>query len=309
MRKAVSLFLINCIIWCLAACGHSQNSMGAGEVGLYYLSTSQTKLEMHEYVLQSRNLEEQVQEVLVQLSTVPDKLEYVAPFSLGISVLSHKVQEGKLLLDLSESYKSLKPTTEVLVRAAIVRSFTQLKGIDQVSVTIAGESLHDSLGNVVGSMSADMFIDNPLNTTNNYEKMRLKLYYANEAGDELVGVYKTLYHNSNVPVERLIVEEILSGPGAGFSEVYPTLNSDTKVLNITVKDGICYVNLDKAFLTQVHSVSADVAIYSIVNSLVETKNVSKVQILIEGNTNLTYRETYSLKTMFERNLDIISDGN
>jgi len=64
MRKAVSLFLINWIIWCLAACGHSQNSMGAGEVGLYYLSTSQTKLEMHEYVLQSRNLEEQVQEVL-----------------------------------------------------------------------------------------------------------------------------------------------------------------------------------------------------------------------------------------------------
>ena len=80
----------------------------------------------------------------------------------------------------------------------------------------------------------------------------------------------------------------------------------TVKLSISVKDGICYVNFDENFLTQVYNVSTDVAIYSVVNSLVELNNVNKVQITINGETNIMFRESVSLSTVFERNLNIVT---
>ena len=80
------------------------------------------------------------------------------------------------------------------------------------------------------------------------------------------------------------------------------------MLNVTVKDGICYVNFNSAFLTQPYSVSAEATIYSIVNSLSELTGVNKVQISIEGDSSVIYKETISLTTPFERNLDLVKEN-
>ena len=88
--------------------------------------------------------------------------------------------------------------------------------------------------------------------------------------------------------------------------IFPTINPETKVANVTVKDNICYVNLDESFLTQIYPVTPEATIYSIVNSLTGLNNVKKVQILLNGETNVIYREKLDLSTYFERNLDIIT---
>ena len=87
--------------------------------------------------------------------------------------------------------------------------------------------------------------------------------------------------------------------------VYPTLNPETKVLSVTINDGICYVNLNETFLTQLNNASAEVVIYSVVNSLIELPSVNKVQISVNGKTDVLYRETVNLSTVFERNLDLV----
>lgn len=73
-----------------------------------------------------------------------------------------------------------------------------------------------------------------------------------------------------------------------------------------MKDGICYVNLDETFQSQPYNVSSEVTVYSITNSLVELSNVNKVQISINGETNISYRENLSLNNVFERNLDLLT---
>ena len=77
---------------------------------------------------------------------------------------------------------------------------------------------------------------------------------------------------------------------------------------MTVKDGTCYVNLSNEFLSQPYNVASDVTIYSITNSLVELSNVNRVQISVNGETNISYRENMSLNNVFERNLDILVPG-
>lgn len=288
----------------LGACGGSEVATTGKNVNLYVLNSTETKLELHEYIIQSKEVNGQVQEVIEQLSIMPSKLEYKPPITFGFSVVKFEVEEGKLWLDVDEAYKSMKATTEVLVRAALVRSFTQISEISYVSITVNGEQLHDSLGNTVGIMTADLFVENAGNEINTFEKVRVKLYFANKEGTGLIATNRTLAYNTNISMERLVVEQIISGPD--IKEVYPTLNSGCKLISTTVKDGVCYVNFDATFLTQSNNVSAEVTIYSLVNSLSELSGVNKVQISINGETNLTYRENYPLATIFERNLDLVT---
>ena len=107
-------------------------------------------------------------------------------------------------------------------------------------------------------------------------------------------------------MERLVVDCLVKGPDT--DQAFPTINPDTKVLGVTVRDGICYVNFDKTFLTQVYTVTPEVVIYSITNSLVELTSVNKVQISIDGQTDVVFRETFNLTNLYERNLDLIGDS-
>ena len=74
---------------------------------------------------------------------------------------------------------------------------------------------------------------------------------------------------------------------AGNEDGYPTINPAVTILGVTVRDRVCYVNLSKEFLTPVYDVTSQVALYSIVNSLVELPGVNKVQFSIDGDTNVT----------------------
>ncbi len=300
MKKISNLLLCLLSLLVLSACGKEDDS-DKNNYPVYYVSNSETKVEMHEYEMQSYSEEEQLQELIACLSTVPDKLEYKAPLSMGFQVLDVNVEDGKILLDVDAKYGSLSATTEVLVRAAIVRTLTQLPNINYVGITVEGTQLYDSIGDPVGWMNAEQFIDNDGNEINTYELARVKLYFANESGDKLIATYREKYYSTNVPLERFVVEELLVGPSEQVSGVYPAVNPGARVINVMTKDGICYVNLDANFLTVVNNVSTEVSIYSIVNSLVELSNVNKVQILINGEIPTTFS-----MTTFERNLDYVT---
>ncbi len=195
----------------------------------------------------------------------------------------------------------MSATTEVLVRAAVVRTLTQLEGVNYVGITIQGEQLYDNTGDPIGLMSADRFINNDGNEINTYELIRVKLYFANEDGDKLIAAYREKHYSTNTPLERFIVEEIISGPSGQVEGLYPTVNPETKILSVSTKDGICYVNLDSGFLTVVNNVSTEAAIYSIVNSLVELSNINKVQILVNGEVPAAFSAS-----TYERNLDYVT---
>ena len=67
------------------------------------------------------------------------------------------------------------------------------------------------------------------------------------------------------------------------------------------------MNLDNGFLGQGYDVTEAVPVYSIVNSLTGLPGISRVQILINGETDLVYRESIRFDTIFERNLDLVEE--
>lgn len=293
------------------ACGGGEQADKSMVYNIYVLNKEETRIYSREYVAENTEQEALIEELLEQLLAPAEKLEYRAPLSGNFELLDYTVEEKQLILNFDEQYKGLPTTTEVLARAAVVRTMTQIKGIDFVSFQIRSAPLADAAGNVVGIMSADMFIDNAESEINSAEKVRVRLYFANEAGDKLIETNRTLVYNSttNVSMERLVVEQLIAGPSDQVRDkVYPTINPETKIISVTVRDGTCYVNLNENFLTQIYSVTSDVTIYSIANSLAELSNINKVQIAINGDSNVMFRENTSLAVTFGRNLDIVTNG-
>lgn len=307
-RKCVSLLL--CLLLLIMGCtGCGSRKPENGSIyTIYHLNHDQTGLVMQEYTTQTPQDDKDtlLEELVAALSQTPDKLEYYPPLSGRVHLLDYHTEEDQVTMEFDSQYKELPATTEILVRAAVVRTLTQVEGISYVSFIVQGEPLVDNLGNVVGIMSADQFIDNAGDEINTYEQAELRLYFADETGTRLVAANRTLRFSSNISMEKLVVEQLIKGPEN--LELYPTINPETKIVNVTVKDGICYVNLSEAFLTQTYLVTPEISIYSLVNSLVELPNVNKVQISVNGETSVTYQESISLTTVFERNLDLLNSG-
>lgn len=300
MKKIAGMLSGILCIWLLCACGSGQEA--AGDVyQVYYVSKQETKVEMHVHEMSALTPEERFQELIGCLSTNPEKMEYKAPFAMGFEVLGVKQEASRVQIDVSAEYKELPVITEVLVRAAVVRTLAQLPEVSMVSVTVEGSQLYDRKGNVVGWMNAEQFIDNDGNAINTYEMARVLLYFAGEDGTELISAYREKHYSTSLSLERFVVEELIAGPSGQIAGLYPSINPNTKIINVTTTDNICYVNLDENFLNVVNNVSTDVSVYSIVNSLVELNNVNKVQILVNGEVPSSFSSA-----MFERNLDIVT---
>ena len=288
----------------VSGCSKEEAARQEGTISVYYINKAETRITPVAHVLESADFGDQVEEAMGFLMENPVELSLRTAVN-GYSIENWELQESLLVLDVSEEYRNIAPTTEVLVRAAIVRTLTQIPGVEHVAMTVEGEALTDALGAPVGPMAADLFIDNAGNEINAYEKVWLTLYFANETGDRLVSASVRKVYNSNISLEKLVVESLIAGPEADSEGIFPVINPNTKVLGVTVKDGTCYVNLDDSFMTQIYNVTGDVTIYAIVNSLAELPNINRVQFSVSGSTELIYRENFNLANVYERNLDLV----
>jgi len=296
------LFLFFTVIFLLTACEKEDEYEGKNRYSIYYLNREETKITEFAYYTETEEPIKVLGELLAILSQTPQNVNFNETIR-NFLVTAYSINEDVIQISVDEHYKDMSATTEVLTRAAIVRTLTQIEGVNYVNMKIGDKDLTDSLGAVIGSMTAEQFVDNSGNEINTYENVELTLYFASQNGKYLIKAMRPVEYNSNISLERVLVENLIKGPSG--EDLYPTINPNTKIQNVTVKDNICYVNLSEDFLTQQSNVTPEVTIYSIVNTLIELNNINKVQIAIEGNNSVIFRETYELTTLFERNLDVL----
>ena len=302
-RHFVNLIICLGLSLVLCACG-KKTEVSENTIKVYYVNGNETGIVSTDVELSSsmQDTEAVINELISLLKTMPVRLQYEAPISEDIELISHSIHDKVLTLNFNPKYLELGRTIEILDRAAVVRTFTQLDNVDYVSFQIDGSPLLDHYGNVIGNMSADTFIYNVGNEINTYEKVELKLFFATSGGTRLIPVYRSVVYNSNISMERLAVEQIISGPNTNIA--FATVSKESKLNSVNVKDGVCYLDFDNNFLTQPNKVSTEVAIYSIVDTLTELPNVNKVVMSVNGTTPFNYMD-YVISGPYERNLDIV----
>ena len=304
MKKLKIFLLLMACMMLFVGCRKQKEEIGSA---IYYLNKEATSIVPVGYEITGETTEKKVEELLMKLEEIPEFVDYRRTIPENVTLLEYTLDRKQLYLNFSKDYLTLDKATEVLVRAAVVRTMTQVEEVSYIGFLVESEPLLDTKGNSVGLMNANTFLDTMGSEENATKIVKLNLYFANETGDKLKNQSSILEYNANVALEKVVVEQLIAGPMEG--NYYPTIPKDTKVMSVTTKDGVCYVNLDTAFTGQGYDVLGSVTIYSIVNSLTELTGIGSVQILVNGETSITYKDNISLETPFQKNPEIIEKGD
>lgn len=303
MGRWIRFFLLG-VLLCLGMAGCSgQNEEEESGYRIWYINKDETRLAYEYREIRAENTEGLLNEALEFLREEPEDENYKPPLPEDVRIESYEIEHNQLYLNFSVEYMDMLKVYEVLCRAALVRTLCQIPEIDYIGFRVADQPLMDLRGKAIGLMNEDQFIENAGEEINAYRTADLTLYYTNETGDKLVSQRVPMEYNSNISLEKLIVERLIDGPP--YEGAYPTIPANTRLVSVSVRDGICYVNLDAGFLETGYNVTESIPIYSIVNSLIRNTDAQKVQISIDGETNRIFRESISFDTIFERNEELV----
>lgn len=302
MKKIISLLLVLSLnIFVFTACTTGQKD-NANKI--YYVTTEKDSLYPVDYDFAGDNTQSLVQDALDMLMADTKEVDYMSTIPSGVELLGWTLNDGDLSLDFSSEYLSLDTYTEILIRAAIVKTLTQIDGVSTVSIYIDGSPLTDSTGVSVGTMTSDSFIDDFGEETDSLLSTELTLYFVSADGMSIVSETREAYYSRNVALEKLIIEELLEGPES--EDLLASIPTGTKLNSVSVsEDGICYVNFDAAFETSITGVTENATIYSIVDSLCELDSIKQVQILVNGETPHLSNLEIDISAPIEKNKDII----
>lgn len=271
---------------------------------IYYINEEQGEVLAESFVPSEETTQTMLEEMTEKLNKKNAEGHTLLPENIEIQ--SCVDDDGMIRVDFNQEYHDLNPVDEVLLRASIVKDYVQIPNIYLVTITAEGTPIVDSQGQEIGAMSLDSFLENTGKEIMAYQYKELNLYFTNEEGNQLVPEARQVYYNGNTPIEKVIVEQLLRGPGE--SGHYATLPSDTRIVGVSVADGIAYVNLGKQFVDDALPVDAQIPIYSIVNSLIDAGNVSQVQISINGDTSLLFKDKVDMNQLFQVNHELEKGG-
>lgn len=271
---------------------------------IYYINEEQGEVLAESFVPSEETTQTMLEEMTEKLNKKNAEGHTLLPENIEIQ--SCVDDDGMIRVDFNQEYHDLNPVDEVLLRASIVKDYVQIPNIYLVTITAEGTPIVDSQRQEIGAMSLDSFLENTGKEIMAYQYKELNLYFTNEEGNQLVPEARQVYYNGNTPIEKVIVEQLLRGPGE--SGHYATLPSDTRIVGVSVADGIAYVNLGKQFVDEALPVDAQIPIYSIVNSLIDAGNVSQVQISINGDTSLLFKDKVDMNQLFQVNHELEKGG-
>ena len=311
LKKLFSLILVICLAACecCMVCSCSKDAEN-NAIKVYYTNVSRDDLVSLEYIPSSSpsDTELLVNELLDQMFNKDYQTEQC--FSVkpdGVAINSVVIDEVNTLnIDFNDAYLQMTNVQEIILRAAAVLTLIQIDKLNGVKFTVDGNPITYSDGEVIGTMTADDFVNILLTETGMLkQETDVLLYFTNESGTLLMPVTSHFVTSSNnTSMELYIVESLIAGPGEG-SGVYPVMSNDVELISVVSSDNICYVNFGESFLEQeAQPVSDEILIYSIVNSLCRLSYIDKVQFLIDGENADKMHTVTDLSQPFSRNKNL-----
>ncbi len=281
---------------------------------IYYLNNAQTQVVSEGYEMQATTTEEQIKEIETALNTItPKDLTYRKALPDNVVLkLEPDIKKKQLKVHLDSNYNMLKGASEILCRAAIVKTVCQIQKVEYVEFIVDGKPLTNSQDVPIGFMTEETFIDNTGGETNYKQNASVTLFFSNASGTKLKETRVKITYNGTIPIEQMVIEQLIKGPenitGVEKSELFRCVSKNTKLIRVTVKDGICYADFSSELLNKPIGITDEVLVYSIVNTLVELPKINKVQFTINGQQTAVFADGMAFDIPFERNLDIVESG-
>lgn len=232
-----------------------------------------------------------VQEAVALLQEGPPQAAWgESPFPPGLYIRSIEVETTltRVTMDLETTLRFQgfpAGVAEKFVKS-IVYTLTSISGIDEVEFLFQGKL--PPLGFVPFSENifsrADLVL-NPLEEENAFEQKTILLWFSDAQAMYMVPVSRKAVVVPADPETRalLLVSELLKGPGNRF-RLAPSFPRGTEVLTLSIHNRVAEIDFNQALVDNHCGGTAGewATLNSLVLTLTEMPEISKVQILIEG---------------------------
>ncbi len=299
-QRIICILLSISMVISVTAC--SSDNKGEKYI-IYYTNSARDRLIERTCRLDSSmSVEDKVRTLLDNMSVRSTSKDEFVIKPDNVNLIESGVKGKTVSLNYTTAYKQMGKQTELLYRAAVVKALTQIEGVTYVQFYIDGKDAVYEDGGVIGMLKSSDFTGSDSNV-GEMEWRNVQLYYADESGTGLVKVKEMLAYNKNMPIERMIVQHLISGPTT--QDAHASLPEAVKLLGVSVVDKVCYVNLSEEFADELVNVASDVEIYSIVNSLCALDNIDSVKIFINGDYSRNFKDNISLDRFYKYNQSIV----
>lgn len=314
MRKRICLlWLASFMAVLLLSCTKEEEqteevqALGPNDIYVYCVNPDKTDVVPVVYnVKRSDDLLENVTGIIQYLADVEATAEYQTPIPEGITYLGSApgARRDNIEISFSVLYDSVNADSLLFFKGCLVQSLLQLEGVDSVTIMLTDVANADAdMATVSENFDRDSFMMSFDDDSGYLQKGNIILYFANETGEALKEYSKTVEITNTTSLARLVVESLIEGPSRDGYRA--TVAETVTIRNLSVKDGICYVDLSEEFYDTNNPLKNDIIVYSVVNSLASLPTVSKVQFLNSGEKQQFFRESMPFDGIFERNLDLI----
>ena len=307
-KKVLCILCTVILVFGMTGCGEKTDKQ-LMSYQVFYINSDGSGLTGKTYQLKDakQDLVSVIKELIIRLQT-PQEESLKSPIDEGI-VVDYQIKENQLSVYFSAGYNNKSGLDEILSRAAIVKTLCQIQEIEYVEFYVEDQPLMLS-GNAVGLMSQESFVDE-LNPQDQKQSKETVLYFANKQGNRLKKITTDITYNAVEPIARLLVEQLIAGVSSiqniDETKLQSAVPSKTTLNNLTIRDNICYLDLSRDFEQQDPNVSSEVIVYSIVDTLCELPEVTKVQFSVDGEQKEKYGDLEGFNKPLERNLDLLEN--
>ena len=308
-KKVLCILCTVILVFGMTGCGEKTDKQ-LMSYQVFYINSDGSGLTGKTYQLKDakQDLVSVIKELIIRLQT-PQEESLKSPIDEGIQVVDYQIKENQLSVYFSAGYNNKSGLDEILSRAAIVKTLCQIQEIEYVEFYVEDQPLMLS-GNAVGLMSQESFVDEQ-NPQDQKQSKETVLYFANKQGNRLKKITTDITYNAVEPIARLLVEQLIAGVSSiqniDETKLQSAVPSKTTLNNLTIRDNICYLDLSRDFEQQDPNVSSEVIVYSIVDTLCELPEVTKVQFSVDGEQKEKYGDLEGFNKPLERNLDLLEN--
>lgn len=280
MKKIISLLLVLLLMTGICSCSDKAKDMIEYEAEIYYADAGKNSLSAEKVTIKVNTMDELYEAVLNKMLEGPASQNHRRVIPADTKLLGVGLKASVLTIDFSKEIEVENESESILIRTAILRTMTAMSEINAVELLVEGEKMKNTYGEEIGVLNKeDIVYDTELEIE---EKKYIKLYFSDLKSENLIAEAREITVSQKETMEMRILKELLKGPVN--PNLMKTIPSETKILSVETKEGVCFVNLSQEFKIKHSGGSAGemMTVYSIVNSLTELENVDKVQFLVEG---------------------------
>lgn len=301
MKKHIFRILIAlCVLLC--ACGKEKAPVvSTGSFSVY--RELRTEYQTNGELLRAEKVslsagDNPIEKAVEALGSTPEGDTLQCPIPSYVKIMGAELKDNCVTVTMNTAYLDVTGIDKSVLDGCITLTMCSIENVDYVNICVGSEVIASRL------KTDDFLMFNAVTSANTAQ---VRLYFPKTTENALGAEYHTVSYDENSSAERCILGILLGGPES--SKLKRAFPMDTVLLSVYTQDGVCTVSLSD-FTKESQNKSAEdaeLAVYSIVDSLTAIAGVNSVQIQINGQ-QISNLWGFDLSHPLTRNENIIGSA-